>query len=296
MTAAPAAARPASEWRGGRPGGNSLSWRAAGTRPLSRPVAGWAGVGSPVQARPLLTHRGAPAGTQAGTECRTAPPPARSTHHRVYVNHACPFCAAPTWAATGAFPRDRYYHSTTVLADGKVLVAGGESGFGTGLGDYATAFVYDPDTEQWTPVGNMTTERTVHTATLLPGGDVLVVGGGRGAVGRSAERFNPASGTWTPVGNLTAARRWHRAVLLPASGKVLVAGSYSPNDFPPGERNTASCELFDPATNTWSPAANMTQRRSDFTLTLLADGRVLAAGGFDYRSFVVRPRQGWQRR
>src|SRR5262245_59747170 len=77
----------------------------------------------------------------------------------------------------------------------------------------------------WTPTGGMGTERESHTATLLPNGKVLVVGGqnlDRGFLS-SAELYDPASGTWTATRSVPLARGFHTATLLP-NGKVLVAG------------------------------------------------------------------------
>jgi hypothetical protein len=59
-------------------------------------------------------------------------------------------------------------------------------------------------------------------------------------------------------------------------GRVLVAGG--------GHwlLGSATAELYDPASGTWTATGSMTTLRgSQFTATLLPDGRVLAVGGFD---------------
>jgi hypothetical protein len=65
----------------------------------------------------------------------------------------------------------RYYHTATLLPNGKVLIAGGHNP------SLATAEVYDPATGTWSPLGSMSSLRTFHTATLLNNGKVLVSGG-----------------------------------------------------------------------------------------------------------------------
>src|SRR5262245_48072889 len=79
------------------------------------------------------------------------------------------------------------------------------------------------------PTGSMGTMRSLHTATLLEDGRVLVIGGilNRGlsasiALG-SAELWDPATGTFSPAGSLAVARGMHTATLL-QDGRVLVAG------------------------------------------------------------------------
>ena len=73
--------------------------------------------------------------------------------------------------------------------------------------------------------GNMTTIRTVHTATLLPQRKVLVAGGFNPGVATfaSAELFDPDTGVFSPTGSMATARRAPSATLLP-NGTVLVAG------------------------------------------------------------------------
>ena len=87
-----------------------------------------------------------------------------------------------------------------------------------------------PTAGSWTLTGSLATARESHTATLLPSGKVLVVGG-FGGVGfggtylKSAELYDPALGSWTATGSLVLERAYHTATLL-SSGKVLVrAGS-----------------------------------------------------------------------
>ncbi len=86
--------------------------------------------------------------------------------------------------------------------------------------------LYDPATGTWSVTGTLNTARSSHTATLLPNGKVLIVGGYSSGQTASAELYDSATGTWTPTGTLAAARNSHTATLLP-SGKVLVAGGFS---------------------------------------------------------------------
>ena len=126
---------------------------------------------------------------------------------------------------------------------------------------------------RWTPLATLTAIRGTPDGVTLPGGDVLVVGGGVGALPSAAsELYDPRTGRWSTTGSLLQARRGARAVLL-RDGRVLIAGGVA------GGRILASAEIFDPATRRWSPTGPMHVPRLDYTLTLLRDGDVLAAGG-----------------
>ena len=73
----------------------------------------------------------------------------------------------------------------------------------------------------------MTTARFLHTATLLPNGQVLVTGGDDShGILWYAELYDPATGLWTATGRMTTDRWYHTATLLP-NGEVLAAGGYN---------------------------------------------------------------------
>jgi hypothetical protein len=173
-------------------------------------------------------------------------------------------------------------HTTTLLPSGKVLVTGGTNA----TGPLASAELYDPLAGTWTATGSMSVARHHHTATLLPSGKVLVTGGYSVPFGpgqTSAELYDPDTGTWTPTGSMAQRRIEHIAALLP-SGKVLVSGGYLDRG---GEFiiATATAELFDPTTGTWSSTGGMLRFRSRHTVTVLHSGRlagqVLVTGGWN---------------
>ena len=183
------------------------------------------------------------------------------------------------WTATGTMLTPRQGGTATLLRDGKVLVAGGDDGYGLMS---ASAELYDPSTGSWTATGTMGTTRSGGTATLLRDGKVLVAGGwangsasASGPVLASAELYDPGSGTWSVTGSMVRPRAGHTATLLP-DGKVLVAGGNNPTET---VSVLASAELYDPGSGSWTATANMLTTGVGFTATLLLDGEVLVAGG-----------------
>jgi hypothetical protein len=173
--------------------------------------------------------------------------------------------------------RDRYeplarpfrvqYHAAVPTADGAVLILGGSRGETT-VSESIDRF--DPATRTFTRIGSLRTGRSNHTATTLPDGRILVLGGAVGVeIGAVADVVDPRTGAVSDGGTLQQPRFRHAAVAL-ADGRVLVVGG----------RNRPTVELWDPATSTFRLlAARLSHVREYPTATLLADGRVLIAGG-----------------
>jgi len=168
----------------------------------------------------------------------------------------------------------REWHTATLLADGRVLVAGGYTG-GFPNGTYpAAAELYDPATGNWTATGALANPRGRHTATPMSKGKVLVVGGaGAGGMLKTTERYDPVTGTWTLGATMGTPRATHSATWLP-SGQILVAGGTGD-----GVNALASAELYDPGSGTWTAVGSMHTARCYPGAVLLCDGRVLVAGG-----------------
>jgi hypothetical protein len=122
----------------------------------------------------------------------------------------------------------------------------------------------------------MNSPRWLHTATLLPSGRVLVVGGfvDQSNAIASAEHYDPTDEVWVAAEDAIHAVAGHTATLLP-SGKVLIAGGLGPSGTSP------LAQLYDPDSEEWSPGGEMARARYCHTATLLHSGKVLVTGGYD---------------
>lgn len=179
----------------------------------------------------------------------------------------------------------RFSGSTlTVLANGKVLRTGGSEDF-TYLKE---AVLYDPDTNTWSSAGTLSATRSLHTATRLLDGRVLVVGGytltastQRPAGRTSVEIYDPITGIWTAAASTQVPRMQHTATLLP-SGRVLVIGGQGRIWDGEGEDAevlvyaSGTAEIYDPERNTWTLTAPPSQSYGASHTATLTFGQVLA--------------------
>src|SRR5262249_53922801 len=145
-----------------------------------------------------------------------------------------------------------------------------------------TARVFGQSTGIFNRTGDMTTARAGHTATLLPDGRVLIVGGA--SQGPLAEAYDPSTGAFSPADNMITSRGGHRAILLP-DGNVIILGGIVLQDgrtlilrdmigFP-----LKTAEVYDPASGTFTLTGAYADPSPEWdTATLLLDGRVLLTG------------------
>ncbi|MDC8016240.1 kelch repeat-containing protein [Tahibacter soli] len=178
-----------------------------------------------------------------------------------------------TWIPGGTLAAGRMNHTTTALPSGKALVVGGGLA-SDGNSALTSVELYDPAANAFTAAAPLAVARRYHSATLMPSGKVLVVGGYNGTnMLNTAVLYDPANNTWSGAGTMGKSRSLHTATLL-ASGKVLIVGGTEDGG---GMPNTA--EVYDPATNGWTPAGTITTVRFHHVAGLLGSGKVLIAGG-----------------
>ena len=156
-----------------------------------------------------------------------------------------------------------------------MLVVGGFGGSKKAAGPLASAELWDPAIGSFQPLAaTMAQGRTDHTATLLPDGRVLIVGGDVDhGDGNAAEVWDPATESFSATGSMAVPRSGHSATLLP-DGRVLVIGGFTT-----GGEYATTAELWDPRTGSFIPAGSLAVARFGHVAMLLPDGRVLIAGG-----------------
>jgi hypothetical protein len=181
-------------------------------------------------------------------------------------------------SGTGDMAHPRIGHTGTLLADGRVLVTGGfSSGEGSPAGISRSAEIWDPASGRFRLLpGTMTSARADHTATRLPDGKVLIVGGySVEASPPLAEVFDPASETFTLLATPgIASRAGHAAVAL-AGGDVLILGGENPA----GTVALDSVLRFRYDTRTVQPLPGLLAPRRHASAVVIADGEVLLFGG-----------------
>ena len=166
--------------------------------------------------------------------------------------------ASDTFASTGGGEPATTFLTATLLADGQVLLAGGEKKISffdcpppriPVLVSDPLVSLFDTSAASFSATGDMSSSRSRHTATLLPGGKVLVTGGvhivpvGCGPSSQStslasAELFDATNAAFSVTSSMTTPRSRHTATLL-QNGDVLVIGGVDANNHP-----LASDELY----------------------------------------------------
>jgi hypothetical protein len=272
------------------------TWVMLASAEIYNPVAGtWTATGSLATARTNYTATLLPNGTVLVAGGMTTVHVNSVLGYQVVASAEIYDPVAGTWTPTGSMTYTRQNHTATLLPNGTVLVAGGQSEgqSGSGVqpetGFLVSAEIYDPVAGTWTLTGNMANYRMQHTATLLPNGTVLVASGQTNYTDltTSAEIYDPGTGVWTVTGRMITARVLDPATLLP-NGTVLVAGGC--NCAAP----ISNAETYNSAAGTWTAAASMSTDRLDHTATLLLNGTVLVAGGTPNNGTVLSSAEIYQ--
>lgn len=204
---------------------------------------------------------------------------------------------AGVFVAAASLPEFRTQADATRLADGRLLIYGGYSeSAATDCAAYRAPPVleWDSATQSLVDIGSLPESREGHALVALADGRFLAVGGslyGEAADGcheiptTSASLWDPLANTTLPAGSLASPRV--RPITVLVDGRVLVLGGSTPDHEAAYAESLPTAEVWEPASQSFSPAGELGQARSSATATLLADGRVLVVGGTSERADCV---------
>jgi N-acetylneuraminic acid mutarotase len=181
-----------------------------------------------------------------------------------------------SWTTGPDLPGPGVEDVKVVAMDGKIYAVGGGTHFFTD--SVANFAVYDPATNLWTSLAPMSQGRGGPVAEVING--KIYVAGGRDPLGNSvntAEVYDPATDTWSAVAPMATRRdnagsATFNGKLYVFGGRILDAGGVTID----GELNTM--EIYDPATDTWSPGAPMPTGRRAMIVGKIS-GRAQVMGG-----------------
>jgi hypothetical protein len=176
---------------------------------------------------------------------------------------------ANSWSAAGTLGVPRY-------GVGMALVIGGVRGGhvvaagGLDASPIASADLYDPSTNSWTPIAPMASGRAFFQLLSLPSSASVVAMGGS-----SIELWDSYANAWQPLPAPTGAPATVNSIVLQDGRVLMVHGikDYTSNEC------VGAVEILDPIARTLTPAPSLTPKRCDPLLAVLSDGKVLAAGG-----------------
>jgi len=182
--------------------------------------------------------------------------------------------ATKTWRnLTTAQLSQPLYPNMLVAPNGKVFNAGPSR---------QSRYLNTAGTGSWSNVAvtNFGGSRDYGPAVMYSPGKVAVIGGSNPPTATSEIiDLNAATPAWKFTGSMHFPRRQHNAVILP-DGKVFIVGGSSASGFDTSTSPVLPTEMWDPATGQFTVMASIAVYRGyHSTALLLADGRVLSAGG-----------------
>lgn len=225
---------------------------------------------------------GAPDGPQTTPDSRAGDGPGPSVDQAVVVD-ATPVPDGPKmpahWDVVTGATVERVDHTATRLADGRVLIVGGWDRVNNVTTRHSDVYLYSPKPEPGAVVdgAKLAGPREGHSASLLPNGRVLVVGGhaSPGSPLATTAIYDPKTDAWSAGPSLPGGVSSHVAVTL-SNGDVLIVGGHD------GVKPLAGVSIYQAAQGSWKLlGVTLSEKRAGHTATLLATGKVLIAGGYD---------------
>jgi N-acetylneuraminic acid mutarotase len=177
-------------------------------------------------------------------------------------------------------PTEKGRHQMALLANGKVIVAGGilRNNLPTSSCEFYTS------STGWQPARSMKTPRYLYTLTPFDNNTKLLATGGMHVQNeKTAEIYDSATDTWTLIEtNMSINRVYHSATLL-GNGQILIVGGFD------ASLNVSSTtEIYIPSSNSFLNTNDMISSRQSATSTLLSDGStVLVTGGVNDRRNIT---------
>ncbi|NUN15048.1 MAG: lamin tail domain-containing protein [Myxococcales bacterium] len=192
--------------------------------------------------------------------------------------------APGAWTALKSMPQPRSTHGIAVMADGRIMVAGGVR---AGNPYSNSVEIYDPKTDSWWEAASMKFGRHGANLAVLPSGKVLSFGGsmpGTSAAWVECQVYDPGINSWTDVGPMHIGRVTPGALqgwVITDDGHVMVVGgSYA------GWTSLKQCEYFDETDNVWHLANPMTTYRAGHAVVKTPQNSILAIQGYDPKDGV----------
>jgi PKD repeat protein len=177
--------------------------------------------------------------------------------------------ATGEFTATPAPFGDTHCAGQVTLADGRVLVVGGQ--LGTPHVGIKITSIFDPTTNTWSRGSDMNYERWYPTATTMADGRVFVTSGddANGTRVQTPEIYDPTTDTWTTT--TPKLQGLYPFMYQLSNGKLFQAGT------------TTTTAYYDPATARWSagPTAPFGSHAYSESGAMYGAGKILRAGGGD---------------
>ncbi len=188
--------------------------------------------------------------------------------------------SAQNWTTAAQLAEARMAHNVVELNDGRILIIGGGPTLQTSL---ASVEIFDYRDNSVAAAADMVQARMLACAELLDDGRVFVAGGATamGSAINFCEIYDPATDSWTAAASMSVRRERFAMVSLP-DGRLLATGGIGGAPNTSENLSLATCEIYDPATDTWTPSASLPSIRNSHSAILLNNGLVLCTRGYSH--------------